>query len=79
VFYQIDEVSHSQIMEFDYTYVLVRAWDTEAQFDAGEPPKRTNDFLMQLKLDHHGVPRDISRQIHDHIFAWRAAASPWSR
>lgn len=47
MFYKIEEVSTEQTT--GQAYVLVRFWQTRADFDAAEPAALTNDFLMQLR------------------------------
>ena len=47
MFYKIIEVSTDKAS--GHTYVLVRFWRDKAALDAGKPPDRTNDFLMQLR------------------------------
>jgi len=47
MFCKIIEVSTAKAS--GHTYVLVHFWRDKANFDAGKPPARVNDFLMQLR------------------------------
>ena len=45
--YRIVEVSTDKAS--GHTYVLVHFWRRRADYQAGKPPDRVNDFLMQLR------------------------------
>jgi hypothetical protein len=54
MFYRIAEVSHTSNIspdevEHHFVYLLVNAWNDQASFDRGDPPKRISDFVMQLQ------------------------------
>jgi hypothetical protein len=72
MFYQIDETSHTEYQTpdgvVDCLFLLVRLWPDRGGFVAGLLAKYTNDFVMQLSPTHHGVPVDLARKIHDHIW-----------
>ncbi len=49
MYYRINEVS--TIAATGNTYVHVDFWRRKSQFDRGEPPFLTNDFMMHLRPD----------------------------
>ena len=55
--YRISEAS--TLKGSDLTYLLVDFWLTRAEFDAGEPPFLTNDFLMELRREAREIVRRV--------------------
>ena len=45
--YRIDEISTDKAS--GHTFVLVRFWNRKGDARANKPPRRVNDFLMQLR------------------------------
>ena len=58
MFYKIEEVSTAPAT--GHAYVLVRFWQTRADFDAALPAALTNDFLMQLRPVGRRIVTDAS-------------------
>lgn len=56
MFSRIVEISTAE--GWNETYVEVEFWDTEADFQRGDPPALVNSFVMQLRVNVHGPVTD---------------------
>ncbi len=76
MYYEIAEVSRDQ--DSGRIYVLVQAWRSQAEHDAGDPAFASNDFLLKLRRQYQRVVTDANGRLKrvDGVFVAPGAITP---